>query len=362
MVDFAELLNPPRPQVAPIEIEGFKEGVVFGMAESDYLAVPALSNTGIRNLLVSPLDFWARSWMCPDREDERSDEMILGRAYHARILEGRNAFLARYAPMLDKADFPDALVTVEDIKAALATFGAKVGGKKDELIDRLLGLDPTAQVWDRVVAEHEGVHEGKTLLYPKTMAKIEYSAAMIEKHPDLSRCFTGGYPEVAVFWWDRETGVPMKAKLDYLKVKAVVDLKTFGNPYMKPLDRAIATAMASGRYHIQAATYLDAAAQLPRLISAGDVEGEADQTFLDALVDGEPHRFVFVFQATGPAPVAIGKELPRGLVMDCGKTAMQQAQWKFAECWRKYGIDPWVDDRPIGAFDDSEFPAYLTEM
>src|SRR3546814_14526079 len=65
--------------------------------------------------------------------------------------------------------------------------------------------------------------------------------SMIEKHPDLSKAFSGGHPEVSIFWQDEQTGISCKARLDYLKARAIVDLKTFSNPLSKPIDKAIST-------------------------------------------------------------------------------------------------------------------------
>ena len=55
-----------------------------------------------------------------------------------------------------------------------------------------------------------------------------------------------------------ENDIRFKARFDYLKPKAIVDLKTFGNFMNKPIDSAIYSAMASGKYHIQAAFYMRA--------------------------------------------------------------------------------------------------------
>jgi hypothetical protein len=74
--------------------------------------------------------YWATCpWLNPDwaelkqEEEERrkklgQDHFDIGKAYHARMLEGRAAFEERFAVSLDKKDHPNALVTTDDIKAA----------------------------------------------------------------------------------------------------------------------------------------------------------------------------------------------------------------------------------------------------
>jgi hypothetical protein len=338
-------------------------GIHFGLDESIYHAHPALSASGIKNLMVSPLDFWARSWMAPEPEEYDSAAMKLGTAFHKRILEGREAFYAGYAAALEPSDYPTALKTNDELKAALQACGMKVSGNKADLIERLSAADPSALIWDRIFADHAERNAGRILLAKDTIAKIEIAAAMIEKHPQLSRCFSGGYPEVSIFWTDPETNVPMKSRLDYLKALAIVDLKTFSNPLMKPVDRAIAGAMASGKYHIQTAVYFQAVEHAVEHIKAGRVFGDVDKDWLVrfAAADHGKRQFVFVFQQTGVAPLARGKILNRGMVYECGVIAMRDAQAKFAECLERFGTEIWVDDGEITAFDDTEFPSYMVE-
>lgn len=331
-------------------------GIYFGLPDEAYHAVPALSNSGIKHLRTSTLDYWVRSFMNPDYEPEESPFMEAGKAYHRRILEGRERFYESYAAQLDPLDYPEALRTVDDIKARLKELDLKVSGRKDELVERLLLADPEAQVWDELVADHKGDNAGKTLLSHELITKIEKAARMIECHPELSKCFRGGHPEVSVFWEDDD--VPMKARVDYLKPRAIIDLKTFGNQYGKPIDEAVATAVANERYHIQAAVYTEAVERAKGLIVKGAVHGLDDQAWLRSLVENE-QQFVFVFQQTGVAPVARGKVFPRMSAYDIGKICMTEAIQIFRECREVWGEDPWIDKTPITTFDDAEFPAYL---
>lgn len=336
-------------------------GLYFGLPDDEYHAIEALSNTGIKRILVSPLDFWARSWMNPTpEEDEETVFKVTGKAYHTRIVEGRPAFDARYAAELDPAAHPNALRTVDQIKEALRAHGETVTGAKPVLVERLLGTNSMAEVWDVLAAAHAKANEGKILLPAELIQKIEISTAMIEKHPQLAKCFTGGGPEVSVFW-TAEGGIPMKVRIDYLKPRAIVDLKTFSNPLAKPVDRAIANAMAQRKYHIQVAVYQEGAERAREFAQEGRIFGEVDPEWVERFTAAEDFEFVFVFQQTGIAPVARGKVMPKGLVYDCGVISMNEAIATFLECREKFGTDPWIDDTPIGAFDDSEFPVYMTE-
>lgn len=352
------------PKPAPVPPAGLPEahdnGIFFGLPEEDYHAAHALSASGIKWLRISPLDFWARSSMNPEREpEEESQAKVIGKAYHKRIAEGRAAFLASFAPEVDPKDHPTALRTLDEIKEAIEAHGEKPKGKrKDDFIHQLHTLAPGTPIWGDIIGEHAEKHDGKTMLPADLMRRIEISAAMIEKHPDLRKAFTGGYPEVSIFWTDPEFGIPMKARLDYLKRAAVVDLKTFENMNGMPIDKAIARTIANYKYHIQAKLYLEAVRQAKRLIREGKVFGEVDPAFLDALQKSDGHTFLFVFQQKGVAPIARGVILP-SLTLDMGQVEIDDAKRRYAECRETFGPDPWIDASPVREFDSTEFPAYL---
>jgi hypothetical protein len=338
------------------------DGVYYALPFEDYLAQPRLSASGIKDLGVHPLHFWAHSWMNAEREaEEDSSFQELGTAYHKRVIEGRAAFEAAYAPYLDEADFPDALRTADDIKQAMRDRGVKpLTGKKDDLIERLLAADPAVQVWDEIVANYRAENPGRRFLSRKALASIEIRARMIEAHPDLSKAFSGGLPEVTVLWTDEETGVPMKARIDYLKARAIVDLKTFSNPMNKPIDRAIIGEIAARRYFIQAALYLDAGNIAAAFIADGRVHDAPHDPEAPKRIKGADREFLFVFQATGPAPIAKGVLLP-SMIRDFGRGHVRAGIHTFAEHLKHYGSDPWVAPEPIRTPDSTEFPAWTGE-
>ncbi len=340
-------------------------GVYFGLPEDKYHAALALSASSIKHLRVSPLDYWARSALNPDREDEETDAKLIGKAYHKRIVEGREAFWRCYAAELDPGDYPGVARTNDDLKAVCAERGLKVGGTKADLIARLVAHDPALSgiIWESLVSVHASEHQGKELLPRDLIHKIELAAAHIEKHPMLAKAFSGGQPEVSVFWVDRETGVPCKSRIDYLKATAIVDLKSFSNPLGKPIDVAVRHAIATNLYHVQAAMYWRAVREAVAMIKLGLVFGDVPTEFLSALTSAneDDRRFFFLFQATGVAPVARGYVLPRGTVFGIGDHIVASALLTFANCWETFGPAPWVDMTDVQTFDDVTFPAWIGE-
>lgn len=358
----------PSPEPILTGVEDFAPGIYFGMSEDDYFAIPALSASGIKNIRMSPLDFWARArWLNPGYEDDNEEVdsfvRILGKAYHKRILEGREAFLNCYAPTFDSSAHKGALEGADDIKEALRRHkeqGANVrlSGKKADMIANLLELEPTAKIMDLLRDTYEEDHEGKAFLSQKVLDKVEMSAAMIERDPELRRAFTGGMPEVSILWICPTHGIPCKARLDYLKPKAIIDLKTFANKNGYPIGRAIDREMGYNRYPIQGSWYYEASDQIAGLMDKGKVYGDAPHALLSALHANHKKTFVYVFQQKGIAPIARGRTFPRSLTNCLLATAQcDAAKQVYRQCHETFGADPWLTSEPITAFDDSTIPA-----
>lgn len=334
-------------------------GVFFGLSEEEYHNALALSSGGIKQLRVSTYSWWTNSPLNPERPlDEETEAKKIGKAYHTRILEGRKAFLTRYAAALDPAEYADALRTNFELSDRIVQLGGKPksGARKSDLVAQLIAMEPMAQIWDRIERDHAEVHQGKILLDAPLVKRIEAAAQMIETHAQLGKAFTDGMPEVSVFWFDG--GVPCKARFDFLKAKAVIDLKTFELRDFPP-DKAIARAVANYRYHIQSAFYLRAATWLPHFIVEKQVFGDCDPRLLQAFATPEERTFLFVFQAKGQAPLVKGKVLGPGIVMDLAKNAIEDALIKWAHAWRTWHFDPWIEPTEIETFSDSEFPPWI---
>lgn len=334
-------------------------GIYFGMPFADYLAVRALSSSGMKSLAVHPMEFWATSWMNPLREESDTDAQALGRAYHCRIVEGAEAFARGFAATFDAEAHEGALETADDVKAELRKRDLKLGGSKAELIERLREAGYAGPILDELRADYLADNAGKAFLSCRALAKIEVAAAMIEKHPVLSKCFAGGAPEVTIIWDDAD-GVRKKARLDYLKPAAIVDLKTFGNPLGLSVEQAVYRAMASGKYVIQAAHYLDAFAAAREHLAAGRVHGPMPAGFT---LGADDPRFVFVFQATGAAPVARAFILGDSHGLAIGRSLVTQATETYQRCTEHWGADPWLFDpahpEAIEHFDDELFPRWM---
>lgn len=346
-----------------------KPGIYFDLDENTYHASFGLSYSGIKHLRVSPYDWWVRSPLNPQQaevqaEESNSEARELGKAFDARIICGREFFQAHYAPAFDPGEYPDALegaAAIQDRLRELKADGAtvKLTGNKAELIERLLELDPSAKIMDELRVDYFGDNRDKGFLAAHIIAKIEMAAALIEGHPDLGKALRGGQPQVSVVWECKDTGVLCRSRFDYLKSKAIVDLKTLQARDGAPLEASIGKEIGWRKYHVQAAFYLEAASHIPGFIKAGNVYGDVPADFLQSLVKHPDKQWLWIFQLKGVAPIAKGRTLPsESTLLQLGQAECDNAKHVFRDCLETYGALPWVSPEPIKSMDDADVPPW----
>ena len=125
--------------------------------------------------------------------------------------------------------------------------------------------------------------DGKVPLLPYQYDIVGAVAGSIRAHPIASQAFHGGEAEVTLIWHDRGTGVPCKARPDYLPAHGrwIVDLKTAASANPRSWrDQAFRLG-----YHARAAWYLD---------GAEAVLGQVPEEYWFVLVEKEPPYLVSV--------------------------------------------------------------------
>lgn len=379
------VIQTPKSAFPSPTVEGYQTpppavGIHFGVTDEVYHAWPALSCSGIRKLAASPtLYYMTCRWLRPPEEEEEEERLwaTVGKAYHARILEGRDVFNERFCVALDKKAIPELCVTVDDIKKRIdEKHGQLPKGKvKQDFVDQLLALEPDAPIWEQVQERYAEANNGRTQLKYEIVERIEIAAAMIERHEELRDAFSGGHPEVSLFWYCPKTGVPMKARVDYLKQKLLVDLKSYENKLELSPEAAVRKAIANNRYPLQPSVYLEGVQEVKALVrehgrAAVHVNGENLQS--DATTDwalkwaaktDEP-EWLWVFQQKGVAPITRGIFYPKGgttrLLYDELMSRMKKRFRQFAET---YGTDVWLDIAPIDdTFADEDIPPWAMDI
>lgn len=144
---------------------------------------------------------------------------------------------------------------------------------------------------------------GQIPLLPREHDQVQAMARAVREHPLAGPLFTAGQPEVSLFWTDEQTGVPLRARLDWLKHPVpgrpliIGDLKTTELAYPGKLPSTV----DEYRYHIQAAVYLDGAAAC----GLTPPEGAA---FVFAFVEKKPPHCISVIQVDH-RDITIGRDL-----------------------------------------------------
>lgn len=348
-------------------------GIYFNMSFEDYLDIQALQSTTIKKLCMSQsedegaLDFWVQSWMSPLKEDDDKKEpahFLDGRAYHSRILEGKDVFYKEFASQYEIPDGMTVLTTAKHITDYLREAKVKgySGKKVDELCMLLKDVPNAPPALHALEMAHKNFHKGKSLIKPSTLREIELASKMIEHHPHLKSWFLGGQSEVTVIWKCPITGVMFKARFDYMKIGAPIDLKTFANQFNESLDKCVGKTIGRFKYFIQGALYMTARDFAAQHVKDGKVFGaeNIDPKWLELMSNTPNDEFWWVFQQKGTAPIAKAKKFKRAdYSCQIGFSEIERASRLFVSCMNKYGPDvPWMDISKPEYLGEGDIPSY----
>ena len=307
--------------------EPFAPGIYFGLDEAAYHADPALGSTSMKKLADNPPAYW---WDSPHNtmreEDTDTPARFFGRAVHKFVLEGREAFEAAYAP----TDYS----------------GSTKAGKEEREVIALEGKQPIKRDdWNRIMM----------------------AGTIIRANPEISGAFSGGHPEVSIFW-DRD-GIRRKARFDYLKPRAIVDLKSNANTMDIDFVASCRKSIATYRYDVQAAHYYEARSQVSSLFDAGSVFGDlgrgnqwmANAEWLQKVATAKEWAFVWIFYQSTGAPLTWGTTLsPGNGVLDLARATLAKAEENYRTFVDRFGLDrPWVITERLEELDINDLPGWM---
>lgn len=308
----------------------------------EYFNIPALSNSGMKDLAISPMRYWHLHINPERKEREETAAMKLGSALHCAVLEGDKVFDARYAAAIDPADFPVCLDTIADIRGWITDKGQKPKGtRKDEVIEQALGLmsilGESVPILDQEKRIHAAKHAGKTILTPEEWRRVCGMTRSLTREPVIQQILSEGRSEVAYVVTDPETGVKLKAKMDWVRPGMIFDLKSFSQNRGKSIDKSVADAIYYEGYHRQAGMY----------------------DHIQTIAEGQAGSFIFGFvESEEPNEVRIVQ------VQDAGNLYWQMAKVDvkahirlYAECWAKFGDKPWRTEQQVEVLEDEDLKA-----
>lgn len=201
-------------------------GVFYDMPLEDYLAVDALSATGLKLLARSP-------WHYANRVDtDPTPAMLRGTLAHCAVLEP-NAMAQRYVVVPENAPK----------RPTKAQWAAKNPSPESR----------EAMAW---WTEFNVAHAGRAIVAHDDYALCQTQLAAITAQPELAALLRHGHGEVSIFWIDEATGLYCKARPDWLppaegRSVTPLDLKTCVDESPGGFGRAAARL----RYDLQDAHY-----------------------------------------------------------------------------------------------------------
>lgn len=344
-------------------------GIYFDLSENEYHAADGLSCSGIKHLSVSELNYWHHN-LNPDCEPQPdTGARQFGKATHCYALE-RERFERCFSMKLCKEDHPEALVTVDDMKRFLESNGLPKSSKtKQELIDRILASGFPSLIWDVEVERHAALHEGKTFLGKEETTRIERAASVMANDPYVSAALTGGMPEVSFFVRDPETGVMLRARMDYVRPRSTIDIKTFSNSRGKPVEKAIFEAIYYESYYLQCVFYHKVRELARRQLVAGAINtfGVVSEEWLKGFAETEDHGFGLVFiESAEPFDLrfillkqAESSGADTNAYWSTAELRIADSIVQYARCLEKYGDCEWREKRMPHILEDTDMPQLI---
>jgi hypothetical protein len=243
---------------------------------------PSLSSGQLRKLIGRrgcPARFWELSPMNPDRVPEKQTQALrFGRAVHALAL-GEPEFAKDFI-----------VCPYDDLRSG--------DGYK----------------WNKEwKAKVEAGTETRTLIRAPELTMIEEMTKALRRSPQVSGAFTAGRPEVSFFHRDEETGVILKARVDWWPDDRVLHpVQEFKSALSIDPEELSRDVFARG-YHIQAALQIDAIqAVTGERVSVAHIVQEKEPPYLAELRMFTPEQ------------------------IDHGRRLYRRALRIFAECWERH--------------------------
>lgn len=357
-------------------------GFYLHLPEDDHHRIDALHKTGVKQLLISPSEFWGNRPSNHDREKKSTPDQIMGSARHCLMFEGPEKFEKRYASEFSRVSHPDALTTIESLVVWISSKGEKpIKGTKSVLIEQALAIDPSVEILDVLVESHRAANIGKTMLPPDIWRSVASSSLYFDFV--RSRLLGTGFPEVTAVWNDEELGVLCAARFDWIGISPeghgrIVDLKDFQMQGRKiTLKARTDQVFTYERQDIDVSFYLRALRETPVVVhdSARKAEHETmiarvRDTWPQFPPQNHPEFVMLYYRKDGPLPEFVPRSIQTadssGALNDVGSNsyaAIKLAASIYRDYRESHGPDkPWLQPWKVQALDASELPstyAYL---
>lgn len=344
-----------------------KEGIYFNLPEDDYHAADALSNSSMKLLHVSSLEYWDQH-INPDKPERRETGALdYGTALHCRILEPER-FEAEFARKIDKDDYPDALDTMDDLRDYCVKMGISPSNTKPKTIERIREAMGSAspQFLSEIIDEYYAGNEAKKFIPADLYDQIQKTAEVAYNDIYFAELFREGHSEVSIFVEFK--GVMLKCRIDRLTMRASLDLKSFSRQRNKPFKQVILDALYYEEYWIQAWVYRFIRELARQKLEQGliDVHGAPDG-WVEDFVNAKNHTFGLAFiESSRPYHMAIwalDKVIPMfkevNLYWQIAARRVNDMINLYIECKEKYGDNEWREPARPETLSDLDIPQIM---
>jgi hypothetical protein len=347
------------------------DGIYLGFPHDDYLADPALGSSSIKSLAYNPAVYWYHSPLNPSYQTPvTTPAQKLGTAFHTMVLDGPEAFKARY--IMEPG--PLYLRTVAELNFFVTERGGKASKLKADAIKAALAIDPKVEIYE--VAVQAARDAGMEILDEGEWTQVVRATQAIIANPALTSAVSGGQSEVSVFWTEMVDGVAIrqKCRFDYLKPRASVDLKTIRPTFGRSFEVECRRSIANWRYDLQAEHYRAGRVAFAEHWRAGRVfgptpydpdENPALEAWGSACAQTETFAFVFVFLSSDAAPITWACALSSGVsgmnpILALAGLDRERALAAYARCSKQFEAgQPWLEYQPLEEIDINDLPAWF---
>lgn len=354
-----------------------KPGLYINLDEFDYFQADALGSSDLKKLLRATPDWWysSRHNVFFEEADD-TQARILGRALHALLLEGSQAFDGRFAIEPDPRDYPGALKTTAEIREFIEGMsGEKIPGiskmTKADLVKYAVDAGYGGRVWDHITAAHtQDVFQfQKTPIKANQARALKHMAQLVEDEPTLGPALQQGLCEVSVFWHrEGEEDILYRARLDSVSPHFTLDLKTLSNWKNRSIADMARRQIEEFEYDIQRRFYDEGRQMMRKFIREGDVycpDGEVleprTKKVLQAIAETDHWQWVWLFyqvrdDKAGKAPVMVPRfHRPEGQVWEQAGLKIEKAIENYRDFMKRFGPDtPWCHIEPVLELEDQD--------
>lgn len=305
-----------------------KSGVYRDISNEDYHSGPGVSKSLLDLLDQSPVHL--RAAMTGAVEHKPMPYQVLGTAFHCLLLEPER-FATTYAEPFIAPE--GALVTIEDMKAALGESGVpfKASARKADLAALVREHLPRAVLFDDAKATYQAENAGRIELSSDQWQRIHSMREAVMAHRAARKLIAApGEAELSAYWNERvdtadgrQRRILCRIRPDYWRHDGImIDVKSAREEGAD--SQSFARSIATYRYHVQHAMYLEGAIKALRA-ARGFRQFAMPRAFVflavekDACVIDGVAKGVAVYQL-GHESVALGRRL------------LIENLRKFAEC------------------------------